>query len=713
MGKKLVIAEKPSVALTIAKALGADEKKNGWYENDRYMVSWCYGHMLQIQDDPANKKWELEGLPIIPEEWRYEAIPDSREQLDKLISLTRRKDVDSLVCATDAGREGELIFRLVYNASGSKKPVERLWISSLEEASIKEGFEHLRDSHDYDRIYESALARSHADWVVGVNATRLYTLGYSSDGGQMSVGRVQTPTLNMIVERQREIDEFKVTKQWAVVKDFGTWKLETGKFRTEAEAEECLRKTGGKPTEIMTIEKAKKKTNPPLLYSLTTLQQDANRIFGMSAQETLSTMQALYEKKVLSYPRTDSNYITSDMEKTFTQIAYKLAEVFCPGLKPQGIKRLVNDDKVSDHYAIIVNRQFLKDMSLEEFRPDEKKILLLVVTRVLASVSAPYEYEETKVKGDTEGFEFAGTGKRELSEGWRGTERSMMRREAKEGMIFPSDIEEGKTYTAEKTELAKRDTQPPKPDTENTLLGAMDKAGSEDMPEDAERKGIGTSATRAGIIERLINVGYIRRQKAKSVSYLIPTEKGKKLIEIVSPRLKDVKTTADWEWRLKAIEKGNDSAESFADDIAREVTELVEKNREGLPARNSSSSGNLIGKCPVCGSPVMDKGRFVKCTNDKCGRSLWKENKRLNGHTITEQELKKLFHGETVEMTLLSARTGKRYQQLISIGKDEMNERYYSVDFRGFPEKKGGGKGKWNRTKASRPEKSDEDSEPF
>ena len=704
MDKKLVIAEKPSVAQTIAKALDVKERKDGWIEGDGYLISWCFGHMLRIQDDPAFRKWTLDTLPIIPAEWHYEAIPESRQQLDTLFRLIGRRDVTSLVCATDAGREGELIFRLVYNASGTRKPFERLWISSLEEASIRKGFEDLKDGRRYDDLYESALARSHADWLVGVNATRLYTLAYSTDGGQMSVGRVQTPTLNMIVQRQKEIDAFRVTKQWAVVKDFGTWKMETEKFRSEKEADECLRRTRGKPTVIDRLETQRKRVNPPLLYSLTTLQQDANRLFGFQVQKTLDLMQSLYEKRLLSYPRTDSNYVTSDMETTLAKIAWRLSEKFAPGLKPTRIGRLVDDSKVSDHYAVIVTGQFLREMNTSQLPEDERKILLLVVTRILAAVSVPYEYDETKVSGTCEGYAFAGSGRKEVEVGWKGTEARLLKRKEKTAAVIPSDVVEGGRYLDEKTEVATRDTQPPRPYTENTLLGAMDRAGAEDMPEDAERKGIGTSATRAGIIERLIEVGYVIRQKAKSVEYLIPTDKGKRLIEIVASPLKDVKTTADWEWRLKDVEKGTDDGERFCSDIAAEISGIVKSS-----ANVMEGADMVFGRCPVCGSPVLNRGRLARCSGSGCGMALYRNNNALNGHTLTDKEMKELFHGNDIEVSLLSKRTNRWYKTRIRLrGDKEGSDKYFGIEFL-RDDRKDEGKKERNGTDAGSKEAEDAD----
>lgn len=691
MSKKLVIAEKPSVAQMIAKVLQAGRKEQGFFEGEDYIVTWCYGHLLKIKEDKSFAKWTLEDLPIIPETWEYEPTEEeaSQKQLQIIYDLINRKDVSSLVCATDAGREGELIFRLVYNTSGTKKKAERLWISSLEESTIKEGFKNLKDDKDYDNLYESALSRSHADWIVGVNATRYYTLGYSDDKAPMSVGRVQTPTLNMIVKRQEEIDNFKKEKRWAIVKNFGSWKLESEKFSDQETAEKTYESVNNKPVEIISVEREKKRNNPPLLYSLTTLQQDANRYFGLSAHDTLAQMQSLYEKRILSYPRTDSNFITSDMEHTFTNLVYRLKDKFLPSLKITWIKRLVNDDKVSDHYAVILTNQALKDLSFSGCSNDEKKILKLVISRMLSAVSPAYEYEETKVSGKTCNVVFKGSGREEIVGGWRETERILYNKPEFDTNIFPNGIKEGDTYSPSSTTLEGRDSKPPVPYTENTLLGAMDRAGAEDMPEDAERKGIGTSATRAGIIERLLAVGYIVRRKIREGSknsYLFPTEKGKRIIEIVSPQLKDVKLTAAWEWRLKDIEKGKEKHDNFISDISAEIGDTMVIDEE-LLEHERERSNIILGHCPVCNAPVVEKGLFAKCSNGECGLMLFKNNNALNGHVLSLSEMKDLFHGKKVLMTLKSKTKNKEYEALISLKKEEREgSKYYSFDFE-FPPK--------------------------
>lgn len=686
MGKTLVIAEKPSVGMTIAKALRISDRQKGYIEGDRYIVSWCMGHLLELAPQPVKKEWTFSSLPIIPTDWSYQekSSEAAKSQLHILLRQIRRKDVSDLVCATDAGREGELIFRIVYNYSGTNKPFRRLWVSSLEEESIREGFLHLKPSKDYDNLYESALARSRADWLVGINGTRLYTIGYGRTlgGGKselFSVGRVQTPTLNMIVERQKEIDSFKVTKQWAVMKDFGTWRLESVKFKSEEEARMCLDETHEKPVMITEAEVLKKKNSAPKLYSLTTLQQEANRRYGFPAKRTLDIMQGLYEKKMLSYPRTDANYLTSDMEKPFAAITHKLAERLYPSFSYKGCRQVINDSRVSDHYAVIVTSNYARNGDKATFTEDERKILHLVETRMIASISPAYLYEETKVKGDCAGYEFTGSGRREIEPGWRNVERALLGLQASEPPVFPPDLAEGRTYVPVATTLVNRDTKPPRPYTEETLLGAMDRAGTEDMPEDAERKGLGTSASRAGIIERLIDVGYIERKKQKSTTYLVPTDKGISMIAYIDDRLKSPKLTADWEWRLKDIEKGKDREDAFCGDIEKSMRNLVSEETRKLGddvPDDTADEPEVIGVCPYCGQPFVEDRAVGKCLSKTCGKMIYKDNNRLRGHRITSAELRRLIRGETVEMKLCKKDSPSNwYTAGVRLKKpDELNE---------------------------------------
>ena len=681
--KKLVIAEKPSVAQTIAKALGISGKGNGCIEGDDYVVTWCFGHMLRIKDDERYRKWDIADLPIVPQRWEYEPIQSSAAQLRTVESLIRRSDISSIVCATDAGREGELIFRLVYNDSKTRKPAERLWISSLEEASIKEGFRHLKPSSEYDRLYNAALGRSWADWLVGINATRFYSVVFRSpDGRPLTVGRVQTPTLQMIVDREKQIKEFVAKDSYQVAKLFGGWVLQSGKYGTEDEARKAQAATEGKAVTITSIEEKDRKQSPPLLYSLTGLQQDANRVLGFSAEHTLQIAQQLYEKKMLSYPRTDAEYITADMEGTFADIIKKLTPVFYPGLEFAGTKRLVDDSKVSDHYALMLTRHFadtVRKTGTEGFGPDEKAVIKLVGKRMMQAVSPWHEWHETKVAGVSEDVEFTGTGRREIRPGWTAIGKKAETQEKAAGKEkeketeaceFPPDMGIGSVYMPLSSEIRKRTTAPPKPYTEDTLLGAMEKAGSKDMPDDAERKGLGTSATRAAIIEGLVDKGYITKvRKKKGAPILAATDKAYYLLGIVEPALKDAKLTAEWEWRLKSIEKGKDELGTFLSGIESLVRKLIDEGRESpeAMAADEQKAGVYIGLCPFCGSPVIARERTIECSNPDCGSKLWRNSRSLSGHDITDDEAKKLFAGEWVPMKLYSEKKRKHYTAAVAL----------------------------------------------
>ena len=729
--KKLVIAEKPSVAQTIAKALGVSGKGDGCIEGDEYVVTWCYGHMLEIKDDPKYSKWRLEDLPIIPEKWQYEPIESSKDQLARIRKLIERRDIGSIVCATDAGREGELIFRLVYNDSRTKKPAERLWVSSLEESSVREGFSDLRPSSDYDSLYAAALGRSEADWLVGINATRFYSVVFQSpDGKPLTVGRVQTPTLQMIIDRENEIASFETKESFLVAKIFDGWTLQSTKYDTEDEAKGIMALTDGKAVTIKNIEEKDRKQSPPLLYSLTSLQRDANRQYGYSADKTLQLAQDLYEKKMLSYPRTDAEYLTSDMEKTFSQVVRMIAPSFYPDLRFENVKRLIDDSKVSDHYALMLTKHFADTISktgTDGFTRDEANIIKLVAKRMLQSVSPWHQWHETKVTGESEGVEFTGTGRKEIDLGFleigrkKETEtyapvKGSDKKDDDDAGVFPPDMKAGAVYMPLSSEIRKRKTNPPKPYTEDTLLGAMEKAGSKDMPDDAERKGLGTSATRAGIIEGLVKKGYVVREKRKKgADYLRPTDKARYLVSIVEPSLKDAKMTAEWEWRLKSIEKGKDTLPTFIGDIEKSVRKIIEEGLDSTEAKEAEErkrEGIYIGLCPFCSSPVISRGKLAECTGPECRTKVWKENRRLNGHTLTDDELRKLFNGEYVVMSLHSERTGKNYKAAVTLAdtpyvytdKNGNEVKTYSFDLSfdqaktGYRKKKGNGNWKGNRS---------------
>lgn len=705
MGKQLIIAEKPSVGRTIAGVFGGQnaEKKNGYIEADSWIVTWCRGHLITNAMpeayDEKYKKWTLEDLPIVPDRWKLEPIESSLDQLAVVKKLAHREDVTELVEATDAGREGELIFRLVYRYIGCKKPFKRLWVSSLEASAIREGFKHLKDSSEYDNLYSAALARSRADWLFGLNGSRYYTL-ISSEEGVKSVGRVQTPTLAMIVKRQEEIENFKVTNRWAVQKKFDTWAMETALFLEKTEADKCLAKTKDKEVEITKIEKKKKKQNPPLLYSLSTLQQDMNRRYGYTAKETLDLMQVLYEKKILTYPRTDSNYITSDMALTMEGIIANLIKAFgkmVPDFKNTGVLKVINDEKVGDHHAILVTQEFSRHPDTSQLSDKERQIVRLVEVRILESVSAPYEYEETKVLGSCEGFEFSGSGNKVVFAGWKGVSKAMLALKERQADILPEDLEEGKKYQAQSTEIVTRDTVPPKPYTDETLLHAMEKAGAKEMDNDVERKGLGTSATRAAVIETLLSRKYIKREK----KYLMATDDGKNLIAKVDDGFKNVDTTVDWENRLLEIERGRgEGLQAFCTSIENRIRTLL-ANGPKEAAKKTRPEEKVFGKCPLCGGEMKTYFSDVKCTS--CGVKLYRTAFGKDGTTpYSDGQVTTLLEGGKINIRG-KTQGGKTWKGLLSLDIDatkkniEEGKNYFFTKME-FEQKKPGRKGSGKKT---------------
>lgn len=691
--KKLIIAEKPSVGKGIAKALGCTENGDGYMEGHDYVISWCVGHLIANVNpeeyDPELKKWNVETLPIIPEKWKFKVVPSTAQQYNILRMLMERDDISSLVEATDAGREGELIFRLVYNFAHCKKPFERLWISSLEERAIKEGMANLKPSCEYDNLYRAAMYRSSADWLYGINGTRLYTLTTDISEKVVSVGRVQTPTLKMIVDRQKEIDNFKVTPRWVVQKNFGTWALETDFFTDKVKANECLASTREQDSTITKLETQKKKQSPPLLFSLTTLSQEANKRLGLTAQETLDIMQKLYEMKILTYPRTDSNYITSDMDQTFLKTVKNIAALMYHDIGRYDVKRNINNDKVSDHHAVILTESFAAHCNTDKLSSKEVNLVYIVAARMIAACSAWMEWEETKVEADCKGYVFTGSGRKILVEGWREVMTEMLKSKIASTNEFPSDIAKGKSYKEKEISIQTRDTKPPYPYTEDTLLGAMDKAGAKEMDNEVERKGLGTSATRASIIEILIKRGYVTRKK----KYLVPTIIGIKLIDTVPDKIKNVDTTVEWENKLLDIEKGrSEDANKFLELIKGEVRELC----KGAVAVNRVSRGPIaVGKCPFCGEDVMFKGKMATCKG--CETKLWTMPKILGGHELDEAKIKKLFAGERILESIYSKTKAKWYRAHVSIDTDKVNKgEFYDlkIEFDVMPAGGTGGK-KW------------------
>lgn len=628
----LVVAEKPSVAQTIGKVLGATSRKDGYLEGEGYLVSWCVGHLVGLADasvyDQRYSKWRYDDLPIIPEEWLYEVPKDKMQQFKVLSALMKDKRVTELVCATDAGREGELIFRLVYQKAGCRKPFKRLWISSLEDSAIRDGFRHLRDSSEFDRLYEAALSRSKADWIVGINGTRLFSTLYHK---KLVVGRVQTPTLAMLVERDGKITTFRKEKYFNVHIQKDSLKASLEKLKTEEEAKRIAEACDKKQASVSSLKKERKTVNPPKLYDLTTLQREANRYFSFTAQQTLDLVQSLYEKKLLTYPRTDSQFITDDMEGTVRQVISILCRklpLFDGIAYTPDIDRISNNAKVTDHHAILPTVQVEK-LDIAELPESEQKILRLVATRLICATGEKHIYDETTMTVSCEGSLFTAKGKTVVQDGWKGIElrfkATLKSKEKEEPETVLPEVTEGDILQNVVSSVSEHFTSPPKAFTEDTLLSAMESAGNEAFDDETEKKGLGTPATRAGIIEKLVKGGFAER-KGKS---LIPTKDGLNLVCVLPEQITSPAMTAEWENTLMQIERGNADADAFLSGIAAMTSELVKAYPflSDAEASRFDTARETVGKCPRCGSPVyVGKGNFY-CSNRECSFCLWEDNK--------------------------------------------------------------------------------------
>lgn len=690
MGKILVIAEKPSVARDIARVLKASQKGDGCLIGEKYVVSWAVGHLVTLAEpedyDEKYKKWNFSTLPILPEEMKLKAIKQTRDQLKVLHKWMNSGEIDSLICATDSGREGELIFRYIYEITKCKKPFERLWISSMTEEAIMEGFATLKDGREYDLLYASAKCRSEADWLVGMNATRAYTLRYDA---LLSIGRVQTPTLALIVQKQKEIDAFVAEDYFEVQADFGGYtgmwidKEEHTRIEKEETAKAIAAKVAGKAARITKAEKEEKKMPPPLLYDLTELQRDCNKKFGFSAKKTLDIAQNLYEKrKMITYPRTDSRYLSDDMKGKVYHTMRRLDELeeYQPYTQPLSgnisfSKRIIDNSKVTDHHAIIPTDGKLRVYSLTE---EEKKVFSLVAARFLAVFYPYYRYETTKVYAEVEGECFLSKGTVVLEEGWQVVEKSLVpataskkKKKDEEEQKLPL-LQEGEERNIEKAEVQKKKTKAPTPYTESSLLSAMENAGrfveDEALKEQMKDSGLGTPATRAAIIERLLTVGYIVR-KGKT---LVPTEKGKKLIEVVPVEMSSPQTTGKWEKGLSSISKGNMSEEKFMASIRRYVQFLIQDAASGRRAdvvfpeeqiRGKKRKTNAFGKCPLCGRDILENTKSFYCAGWKqgCKFSLWKDSLAPYGLHLDGGMVKLLLkNGKTERLEVSLPQTGEK-----------------------------------------------------
>ena len=628
----LVIAEKPSVGAAIGKVLGASCRKDGYLEGNNYIVSWCVGHLVGLADassyDERFAKWRYSDLPIVPDEWLFEVPKGKQKQFKVLCDLMLDKRVTELVCATDAGREGELIFRLVYKKAGCTKPFKRLWISSLEDSAIREGFAHLRSSGEYDRLYEAALARSKADWIVGINGTRLFSTLYHK---KLVVGRVQTPTLAMLVEREGKISTFHKEKYFNVHISKENLTADLEKVKTEEEAKAVAAACDKKQAVVSSLKKETKTVNPPRLYDLTTLQREANRYYGFTAQQALDLVQSLYEKKLLTYPRTDSQFITEDMESTARQvigIVSRKLPLFGGITHEPDIGRITNNAKVTDHHAIIPTVQ-LEKQDLGELPESEQKIIRLVAMRLLSATGEKHIYDETSVTLTCEGYEFRAKGKTVVQDGWKAIERrfkeSLKSKEKDEPERSLPSLNEKDILSSVDASVTEHYTSPPKPYTEDSLLSAMETAGNAEFDDDTEKKGLGTPATRAGIIEKLVKGGFVER-KGKS---LVPTKDGNNLVCVLPEQITSPTMTAEWENTLMQIERGNADADKFLSGIVEMTSELVKAYPflSEAEANRFDTGRESIGKCPRCGSPVyVGKGNYY-CSNKECSFCMWEDNK--------------------------------------------------------------------------------------
>lgn len=676
---RLVIAEKPSVAQALSVVIGAKQKKDGYLEGNGWRVSWCIGHLAGLSSaesyDPKYAKWRYEDLPILPKHWQYTVGSDKKKQFETLKKLMADPEVTEVVNACDAGREGEAIFRTVYTLAGCHKPMKRLWISSMEEEAIRAGFQNLRPGSDYDGLHQAALCRSKADWLVGINATRLFSVMYHRT---LNVGRVVSPTLALLVQREAEISTFQPETFYTVHLDFDGFSAAGGRMKEQAEAERLAGDCNSKTAAVTSVVQTKKTEKAPALYDLTTLQRDANRLLGYTAQQTLDYLQSLYEKKLCTYPRTDSRYLTDDMEGGVNALALCCAGV-CGTEPPAAVcsGQVCSSKNVSDHHAVVPTMA-AGETDLETLLAGERELLRLVSRQVLMAVSAPFVYLETEARLDCGGNAFAAKGKTILNMGWRAyTEKG------KQDSTLP-ELSEGQMLSVSSCAVKEGRTTPPKHFTEDTLLSAMETAGKEDMPEDAERKGLGTPATRAAVIEKLVATGFAERRKAKKSVRLVPTEAGVSLITVLPEQLQSPLLTAEWEHRLKEIECGELGADEFLAGIRDMVAALV---RDAAPVDGAEvlfpSGRPVVGKCPRCGAEVTESKNGYFCERRSCKFGLWRDNRFLAAKKISltkKMASSLLTQGRAYASGIYSEKTGKTYDAFIVLEDDGVRSSY-KLDF--------------------------------
>ena len=686
---KLVVAEKPSVAMSYAKVLGATSRRDGYLEGNSYLVSWCVGHLVELAPpnvyDAKYVKWSIADLPILPERWQYLVSASTKKQFGILQKLMQRPDVDSVICATDAGREGELIFRLVYQQAGCKKPFSRLWLSSMEENAIREGFAHLKPSTEYDALYNAALCRERADWMVGINASRLFSCLYDQP---LAVGRVMTPVLAMTVVREAAIAAFVPEKFYTVDLELTSGCTASSKrFAQKEDAELLLSKCRkeGRAT-VQKMERKEKSESPPQLYDLTALQRDANRLLGFTAQQTLDYAQSLYEKRLITYPRTDSRFLTEDMAASLPGLVTDTGRAFAVEEPiPIHVQQVIDGSKVTDHHALLPTKSMAK-ADLAALPAGERNVLRLIAARLLCAVGEPHRYAETTLTTICAGEEFTVKGKVVLSEGWKTVERKMLDEllgKQKEAVALP-DVQEQCRCSVAGAELKEGQTSPPKHFTEDLLLHAMETASADSMPEGVERQGIGTPATRAATIEKLVQKGFLERRGNKKTKVLIPTDKGKALITVMPEQIQSADMTADWEAKLLQIERGEMEPSEFMTEINTMITELV-KNTEMKKGANALMKNKIIGICPNCGANVVEREKGWFCENRECRFVLWKDNaffKRLGKH-LDAHVADKLLRDGRVRLKDCKSAKGKTYNATVLLSCEADGRSKFSLEFEG------------------------------
>ena len=689
---KLIVTEKPSVAISYAKILGVHGRQDGYLEGNGYLVSWCVGHLVELAPPSAYGeqyvKWNIADLPILPEKWQYLVSASTKKQFGILKKLMHRADVNTVVNSCDAGREGELIFRLVYEQAGCKKPVSRLWLSSMEDSAVRAGFANLKPSTEYDALYQAALCRERADWMVGINCSRLFSCLY---GRPLAVGRVMTPTLAMTVEREAAIAAFVPEKFYTVALELTSGFVASSRRISEKAAAEKLL-AGCREEMVSTIQKITRKEkaeNPPPLYDLTTLQRDANRLLGYSAQQTLDYVQSLYEKQLTTYPRTDSCYIADEDEEMLEELAEELEDFL--GFVSEDAdddvprtRRTVNRQKVTDHHAILPTRSMLQ-ADLDALPKGERNILKLIIARTLMAVSKPFRYLETLLTTECAGEEFTAKGKEILEEGWKAVERKVLAdilNRKREFTALPQ-VEESECGILN-AELKEGQTSPPKHFTEDTLLHSMETASADSMPEGVERQGIGTPATRAATIEKLVQKGFLERKGDKKTKVLLPTDKGKALITVMPEEIQSADMTADWETKLLRVERGEMEPETFMTEINDMISSLV-NTTEAVKGASALMKNKVIGVCPNCGNSVVEREKGYFCENRECRFVLWKDNaffKRL-GKRMDAHVADRLLRDGRVRLKDCKSSKGKTYNATVLLSTEADGRSKFSLEFEG------------------------------